>query len=308
MLHTSVEMSSKDPKSLAIALEAVKSLHSHMDLQDVKLDGLNDKMVSLEDFAEENERATASIIDNQKSSSLKQDLMMDFLKEIKATVKSDYHDSRDKQNNDLSAKIDGYISLIDDDPFAALKLYQSLKTECWGYASDSNKFRILANIGASHYIIGDNKKAASYFLQAEKYDPNNPKALRNTTLAYILQNDFEKAADTADKFCNVDVGNPQAHALRILANLQNIEQDQIEDLIPKNFLSDKECLFAVSQAYSFRKDFKNALIWARKGYTSDLNSVSLLSHYAFLLVQDVFSDESLIVTKQISDEKKSLLV
>lgn len=61
--------------------------------------------------------------------------------------------------------------------------------------SDLLKFRIKANIAICHYQLGNTIKGPNLLLEACTYAPEDKRAIANKALAYILQNDSNKALE-----------------------------------------------------------------------------------------------------------------
>jgi tetratricopeptide (TPR) repeat protein len=94
-------------------------------------------------------------------------------------------DPLDKALND---QIDSLRDLIRDQrPRTALTLLLQLKDKAWETASNKIRFRILGNLGAAHFNLGENDAAADYFINAAEYDPDNPIAFSNKIVGLILK-------------------------------------------------------------------------------------------------------------------------
>jgi tetratricopeptide (TPR) repeat protein len=108
-------------------------------------------------------------------------------------------DPLDKALND---QIDGLRDLIRDHrPRTALTLLMRLKERAWDTASNRIRFRILGNIGAAHFNLGENDTAADYFIEAAPYDPDTPISLSNKIVGLLLKNKKAEArAVAADAF------------------------------------------------------------------------------------------------------------
>jgi tetratricopeptide (TPR) repeat protein len=91
----------------------------------------------------------------------------------------------DKHLND---QIDTYRELIRNDrPTTALDLLTRLKDQVWNDASPRIKFRILSNIGAARYKIGDYDAAADLFLEAFPLNPEDPPSIANKIAALLIK-------------------------------------------------------------------------------------------------------------------------
>ncbi|MFK3973540.1 hypothetical protein ACI2KS_22745 [Pseudomonas sp. NPDC087358] len=75
----------------------------------------------------------------------------------------------------------------------ALKSFEKLFADQNEKLSDLLRFRIKANIAICHYQLGNIAKAPNLLLEACTYAPEDKRAIANKALAYILQNDSDKA-------------------------------------------------------------------------------------------------------------------
>jgi hypothetical protein len=75
----------------------------------------------------------------------------------------------------------------------ALKSFEKLLADQDDKLSDLLKFRIKANIAICHHQLGNIAKAPTLLHEACTYAPDDKRAVANKALAYILQNDCDKA-------------------------------------------------------------------------------------------------------------------
>ena len=75
----------------------------------------------------------------------------------------------------------------------ALESFEKLLADQNEKLSDLLRFRIKANIAICHYQLGNTVKAPNLLLEACTYAPEDKRAIANKVLAYILQNDVNKA-------------------------------------------------------------------------------------------------------------------
>lgn len=94
-------------------------------------------------------------------------------------------DAVDKVLND---QIDSLRDLIREHrPRTALGLLTSLKEKSWATASDKIRFRILGNLGAANYALGEYDRAADFFIEAAPYDPDTPIGLANKIAGLLIK-------------------------------------------------------------------------------------------------------------------------
>jgi tetratricopeptide (TPR) repeat protein len=93
----------------------------------------------------------------------------------------------DALDKELSSQIDGYRDLLRaDKPRTALGLLIKLKERVGDSASSRIRYRILSNIGAAHYNLGEYDVAAGYLLEAAPLNPGDPVSLANKTAALLI--------------------------------------------------------------------------------------------------------------------------
>lgn len=123
----------------------------------------------------------------------------------------------------LHTEIDGYRDLMTRGKSkTSLDLLVNLKGKIWEKASPRIKFRITTNIGAALLRLGDEKRAAEYFLSAIEYDPLDKIGMANLALAHILQGNFEKAIEAARNALRQDPKNDDAASYLIQAHFTDL--------------------------------------------------------------------------------------
>ena len=98
------------------------------------------------------------------------------------TVKADAEKHLDDQ-------IDSIRDWINEKPVVALKLLEKLYASVAATCSGRVRFRIKANIGICHHLLGDDHTAARYLREAYADAPLEPKAIANNVLGLLLQGD-----------------------------------------------------------------------------------------------------------------------
>ncbi|WP_455809051.1 tetratricopeptide repeat protein [Pseudomonas koreensis] len=104
-------------------------------------------------------------------------------------VEGDLHTEFDRQIDHYREQMNsGAVNL-------ALKSFEKLLTDQIEKLSSLLKFRIKANIAICHYQLGNIAKASNLLLEACTYAPEDKRAIANKALAYILQDDCDKALE-----------------------------------------------------------------------------------------------------------------
>lgn len=116
-------------------------------------------------------------------------------------------DDADKQHD---AQIDSLRDLIEQKPGIALGLFEKLYGSLAATASGRIRFRIRANIGICHHLLGDDVTAARYLREAYADAPNEPKAIANNVFGLTLAGDPQEAFRFASEQIKL---NPDNEAL-----------------------------------------------------------------------------------------------
>ena len=91
----------------------------------------------------------------------------------------------------LDSQINEYASLLEDQPSFALKSLESLLKKHSKKISDHTRFRIVSNIAGCYLNLGNQEVAAKGFIEAFDLDPENPKAVANKALGFLINKDWD---------------------------------------------------------------------------------------------------------------------
>lgn len=101
--------------------------------------------------------------------------------------------ARADSEKQIDGQIDAIRSYIGKKPSIALDLLEKLYASTASSASGRIRFRIKANIGICHHLLGNDEKAASYLCDAYLQAPEEPKAIANNVLGLVLSGDVKAA-------------------------------------------------------------------------------------------------------------------
>src|SRR5262249_35749062 len=87
----------------------------------------------------------------------------------------------------------------DGRPQTAIDLLAKLRQQVWDTASSRAKFRILSNIGAAHYQLGQFEEAADFLLEAAPFNPDDPICLANKIAALLIKGRTHEAHTLASE-------------------------------------------------------------------------------------------------------------
>jgi tetratricopeptide (TPR) repeat protein len=113
-------------------------------------------------------------------------------------ISGDTSARNDAFDKELHDQIDGYRDLLrGGKPRTALDLLTRLNDRLGLDASQRIRFRILSNIGASYYDLGEYEKASDFLLEAAPFNPNDPGSIANKAAALLIKGKKAEAHQAA---------------------------------------------------------------------------------------------------------------
>ena len=94
--------------------------------------------------------------------------------------------------------IDAIRELLATNPKAALELLLQLKERLGDNASNYIRFRVATNIAVCQMELGDIEKPATGFITARELAPDDPRAIANKALGFLLRNDWQAVKSYAE--------------------------------------------------------------------------------------------------------------
>ena len=94
--------------------------------------------------------------------------------------------------------IDAIRELLATNPKAALELLLQLKERLGDNASNYIRFRVATNIAVCQMELGDVEKPATGFITARELAPDDPRAIANKALGFLLRNDWQAVKSYAE--------------------------------------------------------------------------------------------------------------
>lgn len=100
----------------------------------------------------------------------------------------------DALDKELHSQIDAYRDLLrEGQPRTALTLLNRLKERLGEAAPQRVRYRLLSNIGAAHYNLGEYDTASEFLLEAAPLNPDDPISVANKTAALLIKGQREEA-------------------------------------------------------------------------------------------------------------------
>lgn len=155
----------------------------------------------------------------------------------------------------LDRQIDGYRTLFQDGlPRTAKSLFDKMLADVESEASSRILFRIKANIGACHLALDEVDKGCELLLAAYDHAPDEPKAIANQALAYLLKGDFQRVLEIGAAHFDTNTANEDiwAHVVQA-AGQTGFPRDPLE-LVPVKFRESEGVMVAVIHFDRIRGD------------------------------------------------------
>jgi len=231
-----------------------------------------------------------------------------ILKQATSAIESATSLPNSKLDDAFSKQIDSFRDLLNKgQQKTALHLLTNFKGEYWKELSNYNQFRVETNIAACHLNLGDEQNAALYFINAQKLEPNDEKALCNLVVAHHLLGDNESANLAAVNAVSHFPNSPMANRLKVASTKYTTEE--LPELgVPKQLHHLPEICFAIGQAYLQSGRIEDAIDWLKKGYDNENGEFEdVKSAYASALLQRLYEKKHIAIGKQLNnDDRKEL--
>ncbi|TCU73661.1 tetratricopeptide repeat protein [Bradyrhizobium sp. R2.2-H] len=151
------------------------------------------------------------------------------------SIASDKSSSNDALDAEFDSQIDGYRDdlIRADKPRTALGLLMRMKERVWATASTRIRYRIVANIGAAHFNLGEYEDAADWLLQAAEIDPSDPGGISNKIAALLIKGRKIEAHAAAVVAIAAHPDHPEIGQQRLQALAQNEDVEAVWNTLPE---------------------------------------------------------------------------
>jgi len=216
---------------------------------------------------------------------------------------------RDAVDVEINAEIDNVTKLIQQNkPVTALQALTSIYERTAGSSQGKTRFRILANIGICHYLIGDERKASDFLLDAYNHAPLEPKAISNKTIALILQGKSNEAFDFAKEALELSPDNPVLAGYLIQASQKIPEILNPMDIIPSHLHKTSEVLVGYILYLQKRGSLNDWQKIANEGLVLFPENIELKYYSALAAIEDVFNTEQFKYSHKVTDTQFASLI
>ncbi|NEZ64367.1 hypothetical protein D0962_16475 [Leptolyngbyaceae cyanobacterium CCMR0082] len=182
-----------------------------------------------------------------------EDLFTGIGHQVKATINASVTDERHKRVNHSS-------TLINQGEYRqAIQYLTDLKSELWHQADDRLKYRLLANLGVAQLGFNENiVNAATLFIEALQYNPEDEKAIAYAAMGYVFQGDLINSEKHAEKALQKNPASTLAYSLRIRSAPKTVPFESLLELVPEVYHTDIEILIALGEAALNRRLYEKA--------------------------------------------------
>jgi len=154
-------------------------------------------------------------------------------------------------------------------PETAFEFLKRLQVQQWDRADAREKYRILANMGHAHRLMGNYDEAANAYRQAKQLQPQDENARWMEALASTLQDDLSTAHRLAAQLMRDFPEFPRATAVWVGSAPPDISFGEIESTVPASQRGDSEVAIQLAYQAAQRREWNTAEGYARKAFDND---------------------------------------
>jgi tetratricopeptide (TPR) repeat protein len=175
---------------------------------------------------------------------------------------------------------------------------------------DVNKhlcFRAYNNLASCELQIGEEKEAATHFLKAYEYAPDDIKSNTNAGLAYLLEDNKEEALKYVNKALTINANYVDALCLKATILYEVGEKKQAIDVLEGQEIS--QCYITLADIYLRDANFDKAIALSRKSIENDKANINNRMILGISLIRKAEKQikEKAIMPSQSSPEVYDLL-
>lgn len=208
--------------------------------------------------------------------------------------------------SEYQAEIDHSRGLLNNyKPQEALDYLEKLKNRIWSNAQPIVKYRILTNMGSAKLLQNHYQKAASQFIEALQYNPDDEKALCNVALGYLLLEQFEEVQTYTKKVLAKNPANSRAYSFLIQALPDTEKLEDIIAKVPESYRTTSEVAFAIGVVAHNRKQLVDTKQWLEIAIEHDQEEHPEQSgELGGVLLELAIQPESTLNGVQLTNEQK----
>ena len=204
-------------------------------------------------------------------------------------------------HDEVVSQINEYAALVRDQPSTALKLLESLLERHGSTASDHIRFRIVSNIAGCHLNLGNQEVAAKGFIEAFDLDPENPKAIANKALGFLINEDWDNLKSFAEANLPVHPDNARLAAFYIHSLIGDKTIHDPLEHVPEAVRSSEEVTIANVQWLMKRGNDGEWWEEAEAAYKVYRKNDEVLELYAGALLEQVIKQSVLVYGLELGE-------
>ena len=186
----------------------------------------------------------------------------------------------------MHAEIDAAAKyLTENKPDTALEFLERLRKREWDRANDREKYRILANMGHAHRLLGQHQEAAQFYMQAKQFQPEDENARWIEALAHVLRGNHETAHKLANQAMQDFPEFTKATAVWVGSAPSGMSFEDIEKVVPASQRDDAEVAINLATQAARRAEWIKAEHYARTTLEKEPNWVETKITLAAILFQ-----------------------
>jgi len=164
----------------------------------------------------------------------------------------------------LDAEIDAAKKLVEDlEIDIALHSLNRLRDRAWDRLPARQRFRLLANLGTAHNQAGEFERAAPFFIEAEQFAPEDPKAIGLAAAGLMYQGHEATALEKVIAATHRFPDNALLLEIYIRASPESTSLDELEEKVPAGLKENTGVLHALSMRAARIGDHAAAEKYAR---------------------------------------------
>lgn len=167
----------------------------------------------------------------------------------------------------------------------AIDNLKALKETHWNDLTEVERYKLLANLGICHFDMGEYQKAAQYYLDAYRFQPERLRAITLAASAHVIFGDTDKAAGLARKALEMEPGNADAYNTLLVAEGHSMDLPALIELVPLAYRDQLDVALAISNEARKKGQLAEAVDWAERGLGfAEGKSVAVTKAYLATLI------------------------
>ena len=210
-------------------------------------------------------------------------------------------------HDELESQINEYATLVRNQPSVALKLLESLLERHGSTASNHIRFRIVSNIAGCQLNLGNERVAVKGFIEAFALDPENPNAIANKALGFLINKDWGNLKRLAEANLPAHPDNARLAALYIHSLIDDQAIRDPLDHVPEGVRNSAEVKIANVRWLMERGDngdWWEAAIVAHETYP---HNDELSELYACALLEQVLKQSVFVYGRELGEADRNYI-